>query len=117
MSFRVGGGPGRALSEDLKGEEGGFEDDGRGRRRERGTPMEEDGEEGEGGGNDEEDVVVDDDGMAAMQAMMGFSGFSSTKGTKVAGNNAGGVYKAKRIEYRQYMNRVGGFNRPLSPSR
>ncbi|CAK7270515.1 hypothetical protein SEPCBS57363_004142 [Sporothrix epigloea] len=65
----------------------------------------------------EDDIEVDDDGMDAMQAMMGFGSFASTKGTKVAGNNAGAVRKVKRTEYRQYMNRQGGFNRPLSPSR
>jgi U4/U6.U5 tri-snRNP-associated protein 3 len=27
------------------------------------------------------------------------------------------VSKVKKAEYRQYMNRVGGFNRPLSPGR
>ncbi|KAI0403404.1 hypothetical protein F4802DRAFT_572065 [Xylaria palmicola] len=67
---------------------------------------------------DEDDgVAVEDDEMSAMQAMMGFGDFGSTKGQKVAGNNAGAVYKAKKTEYRQYMNRIGGFNRPLSPGR
>ncbi|KAI1819521.1 hypothetical protein F4861DRAFT_135485 [Xylaria intraflava] len=67
---------------------------------------------------DEDDgPPAEDDEMSAMQAMMGFGGFGSTKGQKVPGNNAGGVYKAKKTEYRQYMNRVGGFNRPLSPGR
>ncbi|KAI8951433.1 hypothetical protein F4801DRAFT_288570 [Xylaria longipes] len=68
---------------------------------------------------DEDDsiAVEEDDEMSAMQAMMGFGGFGSTKGQKVAGNNAGAVHKAKKTEYRQYMNRVGGFNRPLSPGR
>ncbi|GFP55481.1 U4/U6.U5 tri-snRNP-associated protein 3-like protein C162.01c [Trichoderma asperellum] len=68
----------------------------------------------------DDDIEVegqDDDGLAAMQAMMGFGGFGTTKGKKVAGNNAGGVRKEKKSEYRQYMNRQGGFNRPLSPSR
>lgn len=55
--------------------------------------------------------------MAAMQAMLGFGGFGSTKGTKVAGNDIGAVRKEKKSEYRQYMNRQGGFNRPLSPTR
>lgn len=55
--------------------------------------------------------------MAAMQAMMGLGGFGSTKGQKVAGNDVGAVRKGKKSEYRQYMNRQGGFNRPLSPSR
>lgn len=65
----------------------------------------------------EEELVVEDDGLEAMQAMMGFGGFDSTKGKKIKGNNLGAVHKEKKTEYRQYMNRVGGFNRPLSPSR
>lgn len=64
----------------------------------------------------DDEPVVDDD-MAAMQAMMGFGGFGTTKGKQVAGNNVGAVRKEKKTEYRQYMNRQGGFNRPLSPSR
>lgn len=67
--------------------------------------------------DDEEEVVVEDDDFAAMQAMMGFGGFDSTKGKKIKGNDLGAVHKEKKTEYRQYMNRVGGFNRPLSPSR
>ncbi|KAI0834547.1 hypothetical protein F5Y06DRAFT_151641 [Hypoxylon sp. FL0890] len=66
---------------------------------------------------EEEDIVVEDDGLSAMQAMMGFGGFGTTKGTHIPGNNAGAVRKEKKTEYRQYMNRVGGFNRPLSPTR
>jgi U4/U6.U5 tri-snRNP-associated protein 3 len=66
---------------------------------------------------EEDDIVVDDDGMAAMQAMMGFGSFDSTKGKKIKGNNVGAVRKEKKTEYRQYMNRVGGFNRPLSPGK
>ena len=67
--------------------------------------------------DEEEDVVVEDDGLDAMQAMMGFGGFGTTKNQKVLGNNVGAVRKEKKTEYRQYMNRVGGFNRPLSPGR
>lgn len=66
---------------------------------------------------EEDDIVIEDDGMAAMQAMMGFGGFGTTQNKKVPGNNVSAVRKEKRTEYRQYMNRVGGFNRPLSPSR
>ncbi|KAK7750608.1 hypothetical protein SLS62_007455 [Diatrype stigma] len=69
------------------------------------------------GDREDDDVEVVDDGMAAMQAMMGFGGFGTTKGTHIVGNNAGAVRKEKKTEYRQYMNRVGGFNRPLSPGR
>lgn len=74
--------------------------------------------------------VPDQDDIAAM---MGFGGFGTTKGKKVRGNNVSGVYKTKKTEYRQYMwvfldsarwahsdlnyrNRIGGFNRALSPS-
>ncbi|KAH6626387.1 hypothetical protein B0J18DRAFT_464407 [Chaetomium sp. MPI-SDFR-AT-0129] len=67
--------------------------------------------------DEEEDVVVEDDGLDAMASMMGFGGFGTTKGQKVLGNNVGTVRKEKKSEYRQYMNRVGGFNRPLSPGR
>ncbi|KAI0166812.1 hypothetical protein GGR52DRAFT_555693 [Hypoxylon sp. FL1284] len=66
---------------------------------------------------DDDDLVVEDDGLSAMQAMMGFGGFGTTKNTHIPGNNAGAVRKEKKAEYRQYMNRVGGFNRPLSPTR
>merc|ERR1712093_841339 len=66
---------------------------------------------------EDDDLIVEDDGMAAMQAMMGFGGFGTTHQQKVAGNDIYAVRKEKKTEYRQYMNRVGGFNRPLSPSR
>ncbi|CAG8974832.1 hypothetical protein HYALB_00000447 [Hymenoscyphus albidus] len=66
---------------------------------------------------DDDEIVIEDDGMAAMQAMMGFGGFSTTHNKKVPGNDISAVRKEKKTEYRQYMNRVGGFNRPLSPTR
>lgn len=61
------------------------------------------------------DGEIDED--ALMRRLMGFSMFKSTKNTKVPGNQIYGVRKEKKTEYRQYMNRVGGFNRPLSPTR
>jgi U4/U6.U5 tri-snRNP-associated protein 3 len=67
--------------------------------------------------DDEEEVEVEDEGLDDMAAMMGFGGFGTTKNKKVLGNNAGALHKEKKTEYRQYMNRQGGFNRPLSPSR
>lgn len=73
-------------------------------------------DEDDDGGDDDEELVEDDGGMD-MAAMMGFGGFGTTKGKKVTGNNAYYVRKEKKTEYRQYMNRVGGFNRPLSPGR
>ncbi|MCJ1299636.1 hypothetical protein MMC08_002428, partial [Hypocenomyce scalaris] len=63
------------------------------------------------------EVEDEDPELAMMRKMMGFAGFRSTKNTKVPGNNVYAVRKEKKTEYRQYMNRVGGFNRPLSPSR
>lgn len=67
--------------------------------------------------DDDDDVIVEDESMAAMQAMLGFGGFGSTHQKKVAGNDVSGIRKEKKTEYRQYMNRVGGFNRALSPTR
>uniref|UniRef100_A0A7S1BT38 U4/U6.U5 small nuclear ribonucleoprotein 27kDa protein domain-containing protein n=1 Tax=Corethron hystrix TaxID=216773 RepID=A0A7S1BT38_9STRA len=54
----------------------------------------------------------------AMKKVMGFSGsFGSTKEKKVADNHTtaakGAASKNKARKYRQYMNRKGGFNRPL----
>jgi U4/U6.U5 tri-snRNP-associated protein 3 len=61
----------------------------------------------------EDDEDSDD---AAMRVVMGFGKFRSTKNTKVPGNDKNyAVRKEKKTEYRQYMNRTGGFNRPLSP--
>jgi U4/U6.U5 tri-snRNP-associated protein 3 len=60
----------------------------------------------------------DEDDEAYMARIMGFKDFRTTKNTQVPGNDKNyAVFKAKKSEYRQYMNRVGGFNRPLSPSR
>ncbi|KAL8778204.1 MAG: hypothetical protein Q9213_007512 [Squamulea squamosa] len=64
------------------------------------------------------DIDEDSDPETAqMRRMMGFADFKTTKNTKVPGNDIYAVRKEKKTEYRQYMNRVGGFNRPLSPSR
>ena len=61
----------------------------------------------EGTENEEED----------MMKMMGFGGFDSTKEKAVKSNQnvkeTTGSYKPKERKYRQYMNRKGGFNRPL----
>jgi len=63
-------------------------------------------------------VEVDGDELSReMLRVMGFVKFKSTKQTAVAGNKgAYGVSVDKKTRYRQYMNRKGGFNRPLSPS-
>ncbi|KAJ5545495.1 hypothetical protein N7535_006119 [Penicillium sp. DV-2018c] len=61
---------------------------------------------------------ADEDEMEAlMRKAMGFTRFRTTKNSKIPGNQIYAVRKEKKIEYRQYMNRQGGFNRPLSPSR
>lgn len=53
-----------------------------------------------------------------MKRLIGFSGgFASTKGKEVEDNSKsaakGAAAKNKARKYRQYMNRKGGFNRPL----
>ena len=52
-----------------------------------------------------------------MQQMLGFGSFSTTKDSEVADNHTsasrGAVKKNQNRLYRQYMNRRGGFNRPL----
>ncbi|OAG34766.1 hypothetical protein AYO21_11067 [Fonsecaea monophora] len=62
-------------------------------------------------------AIDEDDEDALLRKMMGFTMFKTTHNTKVPGNQIYGVRKEKKTTYRQYMNRVGGFNRPLSPSR
>ncbi|KAG1905933.1 uncharacterized protein F5891DRAFT_1138833 [Suillus fuscotomentosus] len=49
----------------------------------------------------------------AMMAAMGLQGFGTTKGKHVEGNQEGFVDIKKTRTWRQYMNRRGGFNRPL----
>lgn len=61
-------------------------------------------------------VTIDDDtgtGEASMMKMMGFSDFNSTKGKHVPGNDIYAANIVQKRKYRQYMNRRGGFNRPL----
>uniref|UniRef100_A0A8H7KB77 U4/U6.U5 small nuclear ribonucleoprotein 27kDa protein domain-containing protein n=2 Tax=Bionectria ochroleuca TaxID=29856 RepID=A0A8H7KB77_BIOOC len=82
------------------------------------TPMREESRGRDRPEDDDDEPEEDEDpDMAAMKAMMGFGGFDTTKNKKVSGNDVGGLRKEKKSEYRQYMNRQGGFNRPLSPSR
>ena len=71
----------------------------------------------------EEIVAVDEaeleglDEEEQMRKLLGIEGFGSTKGQKVESNHnglaSGAANKSKRRTYRQYMNRKGGFNRPL----
>ncbi|KAF4521132.1 hypothetical protein B566_EDAN011949 [Ephemera danica] len=48
-----------------------------------------------------------------MMKMMGFCSFDSTKGKQVLDKDPGAVHVILKRKYRQYMNRKGGFNRPL----
>ncbi|XP_049434350.1 U4/U6.U5 small nuclear ribonucleoprotein 27 kDa protein [Epinephelus fuscoguttatus] len=49
-----------------------------------------------------------------MMKLMGFGSFDSSKGRKTDGSvNAYAVNVTMKRKYRQYMNRKGGFNRPL----
>ncbi|KAK9312756.1 hypothetical protein V1524DRAFT_438212 [Lipomyces starkeyi] len=57
----------------------------------------------------------EEDETVRMAKLMGFAGFGTTKQKRVVGNNVGAVAKEKVPQYRQYMNREGGFNRALSP--
>ena len=51
-----------------------------------------------------------------MMKVMGFAGFETTKGKHVDGSaNASAANIQQKRRYRQYMNRKGGFNRPLDP--
>lgn len=49
--------------------------------------------------------------------IMGFDDFQSTKYKHVKGTDCYGINFKQKTEYRQYMNREGGFNRALSPTR
>lgn len=63
---------------------------------------------------DHEEVETLSEEQAVMARTMGFSSFNSTKGKMVPGNQlVGAIHVVKRQRCRQYMNRKGGFNRPL----
>lgn len=57
--------------------------------------------------------MMDEDEIEAMKKLGIPVGFDSTKGKPVAGNDVGAVRKVTKRQPRQYMNRRGGFNRPL----
>lgn len=62
----------------------------------------------------EEDLQGKTEDEIEMMKLMGFSTFTSTKGKKTDGSvNAHAVNVSQKRKYRQYMNRKGGFNRPL----
>ncbi|KAL3063445.1 hypothetical protein OYC64_003084 [Pagothenia borchgrevinki] len=62
----------------------------------------------------EEDMAGKTEEEIEMMKLMGFGSFNSTKGKKTDGSvNAFAVNTSMKRKYRQYMNRKGGFNRPL----
>eukprot|EP00069_Balaena_mysticetus_P001227 bmy_15250T0 len=62
----------------------------------------------------EEDLEGKTEEEIEMMELMGFASFDSTKGKKVDGSvNAYAINVSQKRKYRQYMNRKGGFNRPL----
>ena len=65
--------------------------------------------------DDDEDKDGDLTEEQLMQKLMGFGNFDTSKGKDHSKSDLGGVNKRTKRKYRQYMNRKGGFNRPLSP--
>uniref|UniRef100_A0ACB8EZQ0 Uncharacterized protein n=1 Tax=Sphaerodactylus townsendi TaxID=933632 RepID=A0ACB8EZQ0_9SAUR len=62
----------------------------------------------------EEDLEGKTEEEIEMMKAMGFASFDTTKGKKVDGSvNAYAINVSQKRKYRQYMNRKGGFNRPL----
>eukprot|EP01129_Flabellula_baltica_P013329 TRINITY_DN615_c0_g1_i2.p1 TRINITY_DN615_c0_g1~~TRINITY_DN615_c0_g1_i2.p1 ORF type:complete len:182 (+),score=37.08 TRINITY_DN615_c0_g1_i2:233-778(+) len=66
---------------------------------------------------DLKDIDINTADASDVFAMMGLpTGFNSTKGKKVKGNDTLNLHIKTKIESRQYMNRPGGFNRILDPA-
>jgi len=69
------------------------------------------------GSDMEEEDLTELSAEEQMRKLMGFGDFGTTKGKKVEDNHTGAARGAtaskKERKYRQYMNRKGGFNRPL----
>ncbi|KAF8819215.1 hypothetical protein IE077_000155 [Cardiosporidium cionae] len=51
-----------------------------------------------------------------LRKLLGFAEFDSSKGKYHGSSDLSGVNRKTKRRYRQYMNRKGGFNRPLSPT-
>ncbi|XP_026418731.1 U4/U6.U5 small nuclear ribonucleoprotein 27 kDa protein-like [Papaver somniferum] len=59
-------------------------------------------------------MMMDDDEIEMMMKILGMPvGFDSTKGKPVLGADVSGIRLTTKRQPRQYMNRRGGFNRPL----
>lgn len=65
------------------------------------------------GGGAEEGAEVDADEVEMMKKLGIPVGFDTTKGKQVTGADVSGVRAVTKRQPRQYMNRRGGFNRPL----
>ena len=63
-----------------------------------------------------QNLIEDIDNEEHMRNLLGFSSFDSTKGKHVPGTDQSAIYIRKERQYRQYMNRKGGFNRALDKS-
>lgn len=63
--------------------------------------------------DDEVEYEEDDEELELMKKVMGFNHFDTTKGKRVEGCDVSAVNIRTKKKYRQYMNRRGGFNRPL----
>ncbi|KAL6114682.1 U4/U6.U5 small nuclear ribonucleoprotein 27 kDa protein [Pungitius pungitius] len=62
----------------------------------------------------EEDMEGKTEEEIEMMKLMGFGSFETSKGRKTDGSvNAFAINVSMKRKYRQYMNRKGGFNRPL----
>ncbi|XP_054467769.1 U4/U6.U5 small nuclear ribonucleoprotein 27 kDa protein isoform X1 [Anoplopoma fimbria] len=62
----------------------------------------------------EEDMEGKTEEEIEMMKLMGFGSFDTSKGRKTDGSvNAFAINVSMKRKYRQYMNRKGGFNRPL----
>ncbi|KAK1932974.1 hypothetical protein X943_001657 [Babesia divergens] len=64
----------------------------------------------------EEEVTEELDEESLLMKAMGFGEFATTKNKQHLDSDVSGVAKRSKRQYRQYMNRRGGFNRPLSPT-
>eukprot|EP00919_Chromeraceae_sp_WS-2016_P050035 GHVR01118623.1.p1 GENE.GHVR01118623.1~~GHVR01118623.1.p1 ORF type:complete len:109 (+),score=16.60 GHVR01118623.1:380-706(+) len=85
-----------------------------GRRDLRRSPEKEDKSSESGDGEDEDAELPEEQLMAKL---MGFGDFTTSKGQDHSGSAVEHVNKKTDRMYRQYMNRKGGFNRPLDAVR
>ncbi|KAK1444960.1 hypothetical protein BgAZ_108660 [Babesia gibsoni] len=65
---------------------------------------------------EKEEEAEELDEEALLMKSMGFGEFATTKNKEHLDSDVYAVAKRSKRQYRQYMNRRGGFNRPLSPT-